>query len=96
MHPLHRDTVGEGSRVKNVEAIRKTNGRVARRRADWVLTVLGAEGISQIEPGRKLLMAFVVSEGATRAKLSGCWQPRDRETATKIAIQLDGRHIQIA
>src|SRR5690348_9473989 len=76
MHSLYRHTPGKGARIEYVEAISKTKGCVARWSADRSLAILGAVSIREVKSSRKFLMAFVVAESTTRAKLACCWQPR--------------------
>ena len=69
-------TVNEGARIKHVEAIAKTKGCVARWCADRRLALFRAVRVSEIEPRRKILVIFVISKSAARAKLACRWQPR--------------------
>src|SRR6185503_21104328 len=83
-------------RIKYVEAVSKTKGRVGRWSDDRSLAVLWAVGVSQIKPSRKFLVLFVISESPTRAKLTCCWQPCQRSTRGKTPAESNGGHGQIA
>src|SRR5690349_10031672 len=96
MRPLYCHAVRQSARIKYVEAVRKTKGGVAHRRADWRLALLGAVGVGQIEPSRKTLVIFVISKGTTGTKLACCWQPCQGPASRKIPIKLNRRYIQIA
>src|ERR1700757_3246968 len=93
---LYGRSVHQSAVIKYVEAIPKTKGGVARRGADWRLALLGAVGVSQIEPSRKTLVLFVISKRTTGAKLACCRQPCQGETSGKIPIKLNRRYVQVA
>src|SRR5579864_1602592 len=96
MCPLYRHAVHQSTRIKYVEAIRKTKGGVARRRADWRLALLGAVGVSQIKPSRNTLVPFIISKRTTGAELACCRQPCQGAASGEIPIKLDRRHVQVA
>src|SRR5258708_23805926 len=96
MCALYCHAVRQSARIKYVEAIRKTKGGVARRCADCRLAILGAVGVSQIEPSRNTLVPFVISKRTTGAKLVCCWQPCQGAATGKIPIKLNRRYVQVA